>query len=612
MAIKTSNQITFTEHKKIVEIREWYWATEKSSGVTRDDAGWTLEIQTIDETNKYLWNYEEVVYSIGSSDVSDPIIIGFYGKGSDGKSIKNIINYYQTTSTPDVVPTKWEQTVPKLDSTDNKYLWNYEEIVYTVGDPTTTDPAIIGVYGDSGTDAVDFQIYSVDGFEFSDSLTSIELKTAAIKGGKMIESGATYQWFWWNRGSTSDDKYEIISGETSHTLTVSVTDLYALDSLKCEMTYDDVVYEDYVSLIKKTDVYIAAAKFFNGNNTITNENDYIIVYIELYKNNTPEEQLRADNVYISDVNTVENDIITTDINGTYEDGSMMYFVYKTIYDGVVEYDVALGQYKSGVWSVITNSYTYSNDLFPRSTSNIVFIPKEKIARSLNLNFAVYNDTTVVARTNTIVLDLNDPMVGSTAPLNPKDGQLWLDMSVSPSILKMWDGSQWVNSGYQNGSIVYTVQPTNGYSDGDLWILSEEDEDLFEDLSEGTMLKAIVSSTVFDKSHWVDVDKESTKQKKNIKQYFLFNEDTGLRIGQSGDKFYVNISATRMSFCENPLVESPSAEEVIDPNEVVSISNQAAKIKNLTVEDGASFNCEVQFWDFVLKKESNGSLSLSVK
>ena len=265
-----------------------------------------------------------------------------------------------------------------------------------------------------------------------------------------------------------------------------------------------------------------------------------------------------------------------------------------------------------MWNVITNNYIYNNDLFSRSTSNVVFIPKEKVSKSLNINFSVYNDTTVVARTNTIVFDLNDPMVGSTAPSNPKEGQLWLDMSVSPSILKMWDGSKWVNSGYQNGNVVYTSQPTDGYSNGDLWILSEEDEDLFEDLGAGTMLKAIASSDVFDKSHWVDVDKEATEQKKNIKQYFLFNADTGLRIGQSDDKFYVNISSTRMSFCENPLVESSSTEEVVDPNEVVSISNQAAKIKNLTVDDGASFNCEVQFWNFVFKKEDNGSLSLSVK
>lgn len=611
MAIKTSNQITFTEQKKILEIKEWYLATSQSENITIESDGWTEEVQTINKTNKYLWNYEEVIYSIGSSDISEPVIIGFYGKGEDGKSILNIKNYYQIT-TDTTVPTSWLESVPMIDSI-NKYLWNYEVITYTVGDPTETEPAIIGVYGDSGTDAVDFQIYSVDGFEFDDNLTSIELKTIAFQNGKIIDQDmATYQWLWWNHGSTLSDKYEDISGATSSILTVNVTDSYALTSLKCKMTYDGIVYEDYVSLIKKTDVYTAAVKFFNGNNVITNGNDYIIVYVELYKNNTPEEQLCTDKVYVSDANVVRNNIITTDISGTYTNGDLMYFVYQKTYNSVVEYDVVLGQYVSGKWKVIANNYIYNNNLFPHSTSNVVFIPKEKIPRSLNVSFDIYNDDTIVARTNTIVLDLNDPIVSNIAPTDPKEGQLWLDMSISPSILKMWDGGKWVNSGYQNGNIVYTSKPIDGYSKGDLWILSEDDEDLFGELCAGTMLKATVTSMIFDKSHWVDADEELTSQKKNIKQYFLFNKDTGLRIGQTDDKFYVNISSTRMSFCENPLVKSSLTEEIIDPNEVVSISNQSAKIKNLTVEDDASFNCEVHFWNLVLVKESNGSFSLSVK
>ena len=51
--------------------------------------------------------------------------------------------------------------------------------------------------------------------------------------------------------------------------------------------------------------------------------------------------------------------------------------------------------------------------------------------------------------------------------------------------------------------------------------------------------------------------------------------------------------------------------------VVSISNNSANIKNLTVDDSATFNAntkfnsEVNFFGFVWKKESNGSLSLAI-
>ena len=617
MAIKTSNQITFVEQKKILEIKEWYLATYKSDNVTLNTVGWTEDVQIIDEVNKYLWKYEEVIYSLGPSEVSNPVIIGFYGNGSsgDGSSgigISSIKNYYYLTQTPELPENPlWSETVLMLTPVD-KYLWNYEEIAYTNGSSVQFDPIIIGVYGDSGTNSIDFQIYSVNGFEFNDSLTSIVLKTAAIKDGNIITSNIEYQWYWWNNGSTLDDKYEAIPNETSSTLTVNATDLYAFAGIKCKMAYNEVVYEDYVSLTNKTDIFTAMTKFFNGNNVITNENDYMIVYVELYKNNTPVEQIYTDKVYISDENVVQDDMIITDISNDYENGDMMYFVCKQEHNGTLEYNVVSGQYESNVWRIVETEYIYNNDLFPHSTSNVLFIPKEKVPRSLIINFEVCSESDIVARTNTIVFDLNDPMVGSVAPINPKEGQLWLDMSVSPSVLKMWDGEQWVNSGYQNGNVIYTSKPVDGYEKGDLWILSEDDEDLFGELCAGTMLKATTTSVVFDKSHWVDVDQEATSQKKNIKQYFLFNAATGLRIGQSDDKFYVNISSTRMSFCENPLVQSSSTEEIIDPNEVVSISNQSAKIKNLTVEDGATFNCEVKFWNFVLTKESNGSLSLSVQ
>ena len=879
MAIKVSNQITFTEHKKIVEIKEWYLVTSKDSGVTNETDGWSTDIPLMNSVDKYLWNYEETIYSLGSSDITEPVIVGVYGStgdtgaslqikyissktipvitnnnisawhdtvpspvdgekiymtqklstdtnwsipiqisgtdgedgsanieinddgywvingeitevkaegsdgetptieikdgywyingkntdikaegeagkdgsdieyvyyrnntgstpstpsynsnnqlttgwtsspqgitetnkyefvsirtkqagsnswsafskpvvwskwgekgqdgdgveykyylknnstvptysttdskwtddptgvsinnqyeyviqiktvngvstpaakaslwakyGEDGKGISSITNYYATTTSADTTPSDWKTSVPELTPT-KKYLWNYEYILYTDGNNTTTSPAIIGAYGDSGADgagAIDFQIYSVDGFEFSDSLTSITLQTVAIQGGNPISSGITYQWKWWNDESTKTDKYENISGATSSTLNVSINDVYALASIKCVMSYDGITYEDYVSLTQTTSIYTAMAKFFDGNNVITADEEYLIVYIELYKNNDPEELLYSNNIYVSDANVVKNNIVSTDISGKYTSGDLMYFVCKNASDGITDYNVVLCKYSSSQWQVVESNYTYRNDLFANTTSPVVFIPKEKIPRSLTVNFDIYNNSSVIARTSAMVLDLNDPSIGSNAPPDPKEGQLWLDTSVSPSVLKMWDGREWVNSGYQNGNVIYTSRPNDGYSEGDLWILA--DGETCGNFGPGSMLKATTTSKTFNASHWIDVDKEATEQKKNIKQYFLFNAETGLRIGQSDNKFYVNISSTRMSFCENPLVSSSGNGEYIDPNEVVSISNRSATIRNLTVEDGATFNCEIKFGNFVLKTESNGSLSLAI-
>jgi hypothetical protein len=604
MAIKTSNQITFTEQKKILEIKEWYLATNQGTDVTLETIGWTEEIQIINETNKYLWNYEEVVYSIGSSEKSEPIIIGFYGKGTDGKGISDIKNYYFITQNPELPESpEWSEDVLMLTPTD-KYLWNYDKIIYTDGTHKSSDPAIIGVYGDSGSGAIDFQIYSVDGFEFNDNLTSIDLMTIAFQDGKEIDSGVSYQWKWWNSESVLDDKYEVIPGATSSTLTVNITNNYAFTSLKCEITYDGIVYEDHVSLTRQTSVYTAVVKFFNGSNMITSDDEYLIAYVELYKDNNMVESIQTNKVHISDNNVLQNNIISTDLTGTYNDNDKMYFVCKNEQGVVSEYDVILGQYASGQWQLISSDYIYKNDLYDYTTSPIVFIPKIKISRSLDINFIICNNDSIVARTNTTVLDFNDPVIGDE-PSDKKKGMLWLD--TLSGILKMWDGAQWVDSNYQKGNIVYTSQPSS-YSKGDLWILASGEK--LGNYGEGCMLRAINTSSSFNSSDWEDVDEEGTEQKNNIKQYFDFNKDTGLKIGQSNNKFYVNISSTRMSFCENPLING-SEIDIADPNEVVSIGNKSATIKDLTVEDGAVFNCEVHFGKFVLKTESNGSLSLAL-
>lgn len=603
-----------TAGKGIVSISEYYLISPNNSGITTETLGWSLDVPTLDKENKYLWNYEVTEFTTGEVDTTEPVIIGVYGDG-----ISSIINYYAVTSEL-VTPEEWIKEIPPAISSVNKYLWNYEEIRYTDGSSTKTEPAVIGVRGDNGidgvdgTNAVDFQIYSVDGFEFTDNVSEIKLKTIAFFGGAKLETeDVSYQWKWWNAESELDDKYEEISNETSSELIVNINDAYAFASIKCEMTYDGIVYEDYVSLTQKTVVYTAAAKFFNGNNTISTDNDYLIVYIELYKENKSDESLYTNSAYKSDSNIVQDNLITTDLSGEYVNGDMMYFICKNTYDDVVEYNVALGRYESNQWHVVPSKYTYKNDLFAYTKSPVVFVPKEKIPKSLTINFEVYKDNAIVARTNAMVLDFNDPTVSNSAPINPQEGQLWLDTSVSPSILKMWDGTEWVNSGYQNGNVVYTSKPTDGYSRGDLWILA--DGEICGDFGPGSMLKATTTSSTFNESHWVDVDKESTALKENIKQYFLFNKDTGLRIGQSDDKFYVNISSTEMGFYD---ATSGAAEKV------VSISNQSATIQNTTLKGNTNIYGQINICNpeadpddntedslFIWKIEKNGSLSLAI-
>ena len=71
--------------------------------------------------------------------------------GATGNGIQKITEYYALSALKDSVPTVWSENVPNLTAT-NKYLWNYEEILYTNGGTELTKKRIIGVYGDTGKD----------------------------------------------------------------------------------------------------------------------------------------------------------------------------------------------------------------------------------------------------------------------------------------------------------------------------------------------------------------------------------------------------------------------------------------------------------------------------
>ena len=130
----------------IDEVTNYYLATNLASGVTQSTSGWTSTIQSVSADKKYLWNYEKITYTDTDSTSTDPCIIGTYG--DEGKGISDIIEYYQVSNSNTTAPTTWQETTPPKLTLTNKYLWNYEEIIYTQGDPHTTTPCVIGSFAD--------------------------------------------------------------------------------------------------------------------------------------------------------------------------------------------------------------------------------------------------------------------------------------------------------------------------------------------------------------------------------------------------------------------------------------------------------------------------------
>lgn len=317
-----------------------------------------------------------------------------------------------------------------------------------------------------------------------------------------------------------------------------------------------------------------------------------------------------------------------------------------------KYDPATGAIDPKEGWIVNNQFLYSDDNF-KTTKSVFgeYIVDGKVnwgllaecvmagyiagctieGGTINIGdgaFMVHSDGTVVMNGhNTIsgyakeedVVNLKDraTIIGSTQPVEANDGQLWLNTSIEPYELMVFTHGEWVYFTQQDGQKIYTSKPSK-YSLGDLWILGEGEIYTIGSTTYkyGNILKAD------ENLQWVDATPSITNTISNIEQYFEFNKNSGLKIGQKDEKFYVNISSTRMSFYDKSNGED-IAEQKRDPDEVVYISNKSAVMKKLVVEDDAMFKSPATFEQeinivkadtttgFVWKVEQNGSLSLAI-
>ena len=502
----------------------------------------------------------------------------------------------------------------------------------------TFDRYITFVKVKKGEKAVTFKIYSENGNVFKEGLDEIKMETAAFDGITQI-TNATYVWSYYD---LNNGKWVAIvenmtdsSEGIGSSLTVFKTNQYSSLIFKCVMTYNGKTYEDYFTLNTFNHTYSAAVKFFNGSNIFDPAEPFIVAYLELYKDHIEEEDIltkhyfyHANNKYDATQDTVNT---SSAMDDTYKiDGNLMYIVYNVVNptkQSSSRYTVRLCQYNGtyNKWvpvdSSYANQYVYQNDLYEEMyndyISNIVVIPREDVFKSKDINFTVYkkakqqssgddyvhDNDLIIARSHVTVVDLNDPVIGPTAPTDPKEGQLWLDTKTIPYALYIYENESWNYFSQKNGETVFTSRPSK-YSQGDLWILAHGET--CGTFKEGSILRAKQSSSSFSTSHWQDAISTLTEVCNDIYQNFEFDKDAGVTIGQSDQKFYVNINSKEMGLYDNSAGKH---------QKVVYISNSAANIDNVVVEGSAKFDCDatfnqqVNFGKFAWQVESDGSLSL---
>ena len=124
-----------------------------SSSNTTAPASWSDTVPSTTTTNRYLWNYEIITYTDGTTAETNKRVIGVHGAtGTTGVGIKSIIEYYLASASASGVTTStsgWT-TGMQVTTTTKKYLWNYEIVTYTDNNKYTSTPVIIGTHGATG------------------------------------------------------------------------------------------------------------------------------------------------------------------------------------------------------------------------------------------------------------------------------------------------------------------------------------------------------------------------------------------------------------------------------------------------------------------------------
>ena len=142
-----------TNGRGIRSVTEYYGVSQNSK--VRPSVWSVSSVPTLSETNKYLWNYERIIYTDGSSVTTTAVVIGCYG--DKGRGIVSITEMYLATNLSTGVTKNtigWSSSVQDI-SASRPYLYNYEIIKYSDNTTEETDVALIGRWGADGSDGQD-------------------------------------------------------------------------------------------------------------------------------------------------------------------------------------------------------------------------------------------------------------------------------------------------------------------------------------------------------------------------------------------------------------------------------------------------------------------------
>lgn len=263
-----------------------YYAVSSSNTSAPADSAFKTTMQTMTATNKYLWNYEVIIYSNNNTQSTIKRVIGTYGdKGTDGTNgigIKSVTNKYQVSNSNTTAPTTWKDT-PQTMTATNKYLWNYEIITYSDNTTSTSTPAVIGTYGEKGDKGNTGK--GVKGVVAEYYLSSSE---STQTGGSWTTTQPTYKenHYYWTR-----TKITWTDNTTTYTTPILVEDINALNEAVASLTIEAGKIKTRVEKIEDLTKEVSGTKTITLNNCVKGN----VLELHIYGNGSVFNQLYPTN-----------------------------------------------------------------------------------------------------------------------------------------------------------------------------------------------------------------------------------------------------------------------------------------------------------------------------
>lgn len=648
--------------KGIISVAERYLATASSSGVTTSTSGWTPEIQTLTAIKKYLWNYEIITYTDGTTSTINPVIIGVYGdKGDDGIGINSTTVDYGVSDSATVKPTTWQQDMPVV--AEGKYLWTRTIIDYTDTSKADTVTYVYAKQGSKGETGSPGSSVTVKSIKYQAGVSATTAPTGTWSDGVVAVAEGNYLW---TQTTFSDNKVAygvakqgkkgdkgdkgldgvtfqvysatgyIISNETP-TLTLQTFAYDGSTEITSGATYQWSQYIDDVW----TNISDATTK------TLAVTKDDVLKAKSYKCTMTYKSKQYVATVTVQDKTDIYNSIMCVSSNATNND--CYWVLYTLVYSDTKEVDPLLGpisinaptspvsgdywyavdatnaavtlkKYNGTSWADSTDkqSLSYYWDIVNDGSATVPLGASSKVkvvschdfTATATLICEVSNVTDgLLTQSSLSLTDASDPIVSVDEPIATVNGQIWIKPNNNGTYLMfVWDTTlnNWISSDMDTRNKVYTSRPSS-YNVGDLWITASDAD--HGSYLHGTLLQAQKSNTTYSASDWsptlrYDQDIDEMKNTLNNLSQYVTITSAGLRIGArstSGElsPFTSLFTSTELSFYQNS-------------EKLLTLANNQLIAPRIVVEDDLEVQGSISLGDLKIIIENNGSFSFAVQ